>query len=1497
MSAGSPADLQAIFASIKPRPSPSPGGTPDAPTPDTQQRQQQQQWSMPPRFSPGPPGPNSPPSYNTYTQPFAPSYFGSPMQPNPRQTGSGVISPNVSSPISEHNQQQAMNTDRTAHLLNLLRFSQPAASPPAETGLPSGITQRAEGTPDVAHPAEFCPRVSTSDVATPVVGRTGAIPVPDQSTNSQARYSPAERSPLAGVSGENAQELLLKLLNRPKPQQLQPHASLLSSTPSVISPPPNTSETADILQDATLKTEKLEIGGQVEQAKLPSMEERKSSPIGRVASAEPGATAHSEPPPPTALNKESIFRYTNPFEDLAAASPRNLTPKHQAHSGRGSPAAENVATEQEPEVKQSPEALKPSPALFTTSLSKDEKAESDAHLDQPASTLDVQKSSTEWKGKEPVPAVTDEVATKSRKKRAVKEPKLDHSEATTLNGVTDGTAEPKYNDTKEKIDPKESKPNVTSTVQATQPFEENAQQENDVENWEAEADADRIVPVYNFPLKPFVVITWRGDSTQKPLSIREDAVMPIARLKKGFDQLDRSLTSATSDYIVYALTKNGGARIIRQDNGHDKQVFRFTNDRIFNVSVSQSPAGAAIKEHTFLGIGISGAVYWTTISRGDEDFFETDMLESEGLIFPPFPASDENTSGGQLKTRVKHGSRHPEFFAIGRGKSIHVVWPRLAVPPKPNPNAGEPYRKVDTEKFFKKHSIKIATGKAGKDFVFSDDDSVIVSLDKTGRMRFWDIRDIDNIYDHSVPKPDIRIPQLTLVTGSPNEKSWPTSVLFIDKQRPYLKANALRYMLVGLKQNHTLQLWDLGLGKAVQELNFPHSNESDAICSVAYHPASGFIVVGHPTRNSIYFIHLSAPRYSLPSMSQASFVQAVAEKDPNLPKPESTACMSGIRELSLGAIGQLRSLELLPLSKSSQRGAEEESGLFELYVMHSRGVTCLTVKKLDLGWSFDNKIIHSIDALGLGYIDIKDLQTFQPPLDDVSTRGEGQSPKTPVESKRGHTVVNGSTRSESPKKSSRDAAPIAEQAPGEKAEKKRKKKLAGDTSLKPKEPTKTEEPADAQTPATSKPTIPQQDVQADQESEKDTTGQNGIGLHLFTTEVRKIEQVLTSEFTKCLNSELETVYRRFEEDRRAQDAAATARQDAVLRLISSTLSENVERSLSRIISENLQSQVVPSLNDSISVSLDKHVSAMASQQLPDALAESIKAALPDAVTRSMPTQETVRALSETMIPAIATKLEKEITNTIHNMVIPAFKDEQARTVEIATKEVEQRYISRINNLEGQQIRDSVKIDELTSLVRSMAETVSTIAAAQNTFSAEFLKFRNQFASGQQEAHQMRPTSSSSDDPRPTPPSAEETEFVEIEELMKTGKYEEASVRWLQSSQQADLFENLFIHYDPSYLANLPPLIVLSVSAAVTSAFGSNIMDRLNWLQYVFRSVNVQDPDINEVTPRIMDVLIHRLETLYMSIAENKPQDPVLRRIPPLTNWARDLKQASFRVAR
>lgn len=65
------------------------------------------------------------------------------------------------------------------------------------------------------------------------------------------------------------------------------------------------------------------------------------------------------------------------------------------------------------------------------------------------------------------------------------------------------------------------------------------------------------------------------------------------------------------------------------------------------------------------------------------------------------------------------------------------------------------------------------------------------------------------------------------------------------------------------------------------------------------------------------------------------------------------------------------------------------------------------------------------------------------------------------------------------------------------------------------------------------------------------------------------------------------------------------------------------------------------------------------------------------------------------------------------------------------------------------------------------------------------------------------------------------------------------MKWLQSSQQADLFDNLFVRMNPSYLTGLSPIVALSVGVAVTSSLETSIIERLAWLDVVLYTVDLR----------------------------------------------------------
>lgn len=936
-------------------------------------------------------------------------------------------------------------------------------------------------------------------------------------------------------------------------------------------------------------------------------------------------------------------------------------------------------------------------------------------------------------------------------------------------------------------------------------------QEAMAESWESADPEDSpsktddcILRVYNFPMKPFTSISVQ--KLQEPATnIRPDIVIDIARLKKEFDQIDRNLVSASKSIIVYALAKQGGFRVIRQETGQYRQVFQGSKERLFNLSLCTATHGAKpLEAETILGTGVNGSVFWASIPiPKTDDGFDVDDLDHGGFILPPAPASDDNTSGGQLKTRAKTSFRHPEFFAVGRGKSIHLIYPKAA---QSAHYTDQKTRVCDTEKYLKERTLKIVTGKAGKDFAFSADDSVIVSLDKAGKLRFWDIRDMfDTAYETPSGQFDPihnKTPIMALQTTSSTDKSWPTSVFFLDKERPITKGIALRYMVVGQKQNHTLQLWDLGLGKAVQELNLPHEKESDAICSVAYHAKTGIMVVGHPTRNSIYFIHVSAPRYNLGVMSQAKYLINLVEKSSNIPKPDSTAIMSGIREYSFASTGQLRSLHMLDEhASSSESYSPGDAPIFELYVMHSKGVTVLGVRREDLGWTDDYRVKHPMDAEACGAVAVNPLRPAMP-VTDSSTNGEPRtaasstSRVTTRESSKRDLTSNSRGVNQTPEatmrattlakvESKQDAERAATLIGQDKTDRKKKKK-SGDTTLQ----TSTTQVRATQVPnvssAISSPSTKDM-LQLVHPNVATTTALNGSaavdGLlqpvaspqtqthflpEISDSAINKgLSNRLSTELATALEGKLDLLYQRFDEDKRLQDAAGSAKMDAVLRLVSSTLSENVEKTLRRIVNQNFDNVLLPAMSEKMAATLDGRLSEAIPKVMAGSVSSHVSASLPDALRKALQDPNTVRILTDFVANQTAARVE----NHIQNITTPALVTVCSNSLKQMSVENDRVLVEQLRQANIRHEEDAARINQLSGTIRELKSTVQSLAVAQAEYRAEILSFQRQLAQNQE----AQGGKAGMQGPVPLVSSGDQ-EIDSIARMISMGQFEEGTIK-------------------------------------------------------------------------------------------------------------------------
>ncbi|KAH6642448.1 hypothetical protein C7974DRAFT_102613 [Boeremia exigua] len=1445
--------------------------------------------------------PSSQQQHPHYHQPSvsSPIFSPAPSGPAPHHS-SHVLSPNMSSantPTPEHGAgsvSQQTPQQQSASLLSLLRFN-PGLGQRSVSQQPQQQQQ-----PPVA-PAHGR-TVSASDF---VAGFMGNRP---GSQGSVPAAPSAVQSPPPAAASENPQDLLLRLLNHPKPSQSparSSHASAAAFSPPVLSYMPETA-VDDLAQDLAAAA--------LEKSAADPFASATASPLNVFGNDGIGNAPRSQNETASLAPK---FTYVNPFDQLAAASPRNRTP---------------VAETSRAAVPKM-EILKPKHITDAAIAAEEAPAHSHETVAEAVSDL----------GEQVNQQIEDALAEAEGKSTAqikhelnnVTADEVKEIEETVVDIAAQITKELEKESIKKEFEQSVPKPLATALRQVAAEVAD----ADVVENWEtAEAEEslakgeDQTVIVYRFPMRAFASITVQ-DMPPRRLFFQPELFMDIARIKKDFDQIDRSLVSASKNFIVYTLTKKGGFRIIRQENGSYRQVFENHQERIFNIAVCSAGEDTQQSLESILGIGVNGTVFWTSIDPSREDQFG-ENLDSQGLLLPPSPSQDDNTSGGQLKTRAKPSSRHPEFFAVGRGKSIHIVFPRVAAS-----YVRQKSRICHTEKYLKERSLKILTGKAGKDFTFSEDDTVIVSLDKAGRMRFWDIRTLTDpelgIPGNAPRNVEVSETLLEFHTTTPNAKSWPTSVFFFDKDKPYTKGIALRYVMVGMKQNHSFQLWDLGLGKAVQEINLPHGNESDAICSVSFHPKTGIMAVAHPTRNSIFFVHVSCPRYNLPLLSQAEYISRLANKG-TLPPVNATAIMTSITEYSFASKGQIRSLHMLNEPAGPVDADEpDNAALFELYAMHSKGVCCLRIRRSDLGWKKEiGEPLNPKEAEEEGVISISLLKPPAPAPatvtgDESSTAGDAPNAPRSVSDrsaresvkKEGSNVTRqtmtteAAMRAATPAKieSKQDAARAATLNGGaaEKTEKKKKKRSAAETASQAS--TSTRAPPSsyaqiAQAPAQSKSPASEQTVAPTPAAAAPTPVAEPSSAKAADTEVpgwakqlmgkymqqsaaapaptaapvefdeKKLEQVVSSEISKGFSRELDVMYKRFDEDKRVLNAANGAKQEAILRLVSSTLTENVEGVIREMVDENMRNVLLPEMLAKTSSTLEQSIG----NNLKTALGPQLSKEIPDAVSRALKSPQIFQSLSDQVAKKVTSGFEPMVVASVGSVVTPAIAK--------LTTTFEQQIGEQLRQSQLQRLEDAKKITQLTETVHTCLETMQSMFATQAELQAQIVKLQQSIA--QPAPVPQAPVSRQEAAPAVKQKTPEELEIESITNLLTQGNYEQGTMQWLQSPHTEELFDAIFVRCNPGYLRQVSPLLVLSTGAVVSEPLEHNLEQRLAWLDAVLQSVNPHDNEIRDIVPKIMDVMIQRLTAKYIELNETTPGNPLLRRISALVSRCNDMTRAS-----
>jgi hypothetical protein len=196
---------------------------------------------------------------------------------------------------------------------------------------------------------------------------------------------------------------------------------------------------------------------------------------------------------------------------------------------------------------------------------------------------------------------------------------------------------------------------------------------------------------------------------------------------------------------------------------------------------------------------------------------------------------------------------------------------------------------------------------------------------------------------------------------------------------------------------------------------------------------------------------------------------------------------------------------------------------------------------------------------------------------------------------------------------------------------------------------------------------------------------------------------------------------------------------------------------------NIQAQVVPAIADVASSSVNRLLGDTLSRSLSASLPHELRNIVPDAVNRALLQPDLLKRLSESLTHPLIQAVEREFSHNLHATLIPAFQKVAVDTAQKAALESERKQNETITTLQQMHLSDSRKIDQLMSTVKQLSETVSAMAKSQT-------EFQDQVRQAQADYSQANATDTTQQK------SAEQLEAEEIEDLLRSGKYEDGTIK-------------------------------------------------------------------------------------------------------------------------
>ena len=214
---------------------------------------------------------------------------------------------------------------------------------------------------------------------------------------------------------------------------------------------------------------------------------------------------------------------------------------------------------------------------------------------------------------------------------------------------------------------------------------------------------------------------------------------------------------------------------------------------------------------------------------------------------------------------------------------------------------------------------------------------------------------------------------------------------------------------------------------------------------------------------------------------------------------------------------------------------------------------------------------------------------------------------------------------------------------------------------------------------------------------------------------KKLEALVQASITKGFSDELDILYKRLDEDKRVMNAANGAKQEAILRMVSSTLTENVEGVIRKMVDENMRNILLPEVLARTTATLEQSVAS----NLKSALGSQLSKEVPDAVSRALKHPQLFQSLSDQVAKKLNGTLEPTVVASVGSVVNPAISN--------LSKLVEQQLVGQVHQALAQRQEDAAKISQLTDTLHTCLETIQSMAANQAELQSQITKLQQSIA--------------------------------------------------------------------------------------------------------------------------------------------------------------------------